>query len=240
MTHNILTRDALSSGLFLKLFEGVAEELRWDRARLEASLRETMALRPPGDEVWLFGYGSLIWNPLVHFDARRVATIHGWRRSFCMRTIMGRGSHDVPGRMLSLEAGGTTTGVAYRLPAQTLDEELALLWVREMLTGAYRPMWIDATFDDGRQYPVLVFVANPGHAFHEDDASVARVAPLISCASGVLGSNAEYVMRLSESLVALGVRDSYIEALTAELQALQQNSHDSKDGSGHSAFDAPC
>lgn len=89
--------------------------------------------------VWIFGYGSLMWNPALEYRESCTGTLPGWHRAFCLRLTAGRGSATQPGRMLALKEGGRTTGVAYRLPDDTLEEELTLLWKREMITGCYLP-----------------------------------------------------------------------------------------------------
>lgn len=84
-------------------------------------------------------YGSLIWNPTMKFAERRKATLHGWHRSFCLHLIAGRATLEHPGRMLSLEPDGCVEGIAFRLPEDSGDQELAAIWLQEMITGAYNP-----------------------------------------------------------------------------------------------------
>src|SRR5690606_21513069 len=86
----MLGRSSLANGKFLDIFRDVPGLTLWDEERLEASMREAIAQRPPGHAVWLFAYGSLIWNPLFHFVESCPGTLDGWRRSFCMRLIAGR------------------------------------------------------------------------------------------------------------------------------------------------------
>jgi glutathione-specific gamma-glutamylcyclotransferase len=117
----MITRKSIQSGIYLQSFASCPGEVLWTQEKIDVSLSETLQSRPADGEIWLFGYGSLIWNPLFEYDAREVATLHGWHRSFCLRAIAGRGSPDAPGRMLSLEPGGFTRGVALRLPEVGLD-----------------------------------------------------------------------------------------------------------------------
>jgi cation transport protein ChaC len=191
----------------------------WTQARIDASLAQTLAARPAGDagDVWIFGYGSLLWNPISDFDCRRIATLHGWHRSFCIRLIAGRGTPEQPGRMLALEQGGSTQGVALRLCGAALGEELRILWIREMVTGAYRPTWAPITLDDGTQLNAIAFVAEPAHLHYEDDSTARAIAPLIAAASGLFGSNAEYVFKLRDALADCELGDPYIDELVSEL-----------------------
>jgi cation transport protein ChaC len=216
-----LTRSALRSGSFLQSFAG-SHETPWSSAQIACSLQETLQRRPPSssNDVWVFGYGSLMWNPALDFEERRTAVLRGWHRSFCLRMVSGRGSPSVPGRMLALERGGLTYGVALRLPARTAAEELPLVWTREMVFGAYRPTWTAITFGDGTSVSAITFAADPSRPQYLRDASVDAVAPAIASATGPFGSNAEYVFSLREALARCGARDPYIEAVAEKLDQL--------------------
>lgn len=208
----LLTRDAIETGAYRKQFEAMPE--LWTPERIDASLAETLGARPQGDgDVWVFAYGSLIWNPAIEFAARRVAHLAGWHRSFCLRVTVGRGCPDLPGRMLALEPGGETAGIALRLHRERLEDELRLVWRREMVLGSYLPTWATVTFDDGARADAIAFIADPRRAQYERDASVATAAPLIAQAEGQLGSNADYLFRLHASLRGLGLDDPYVDAL---------------------------
>ncbi|KPG95478.1 calcium transporter ChaC [Pseudomonas sp. RIT-PI-q] len=216
----MLTRQSLSSGAYLACFDTLPKEVLWTRERIEQSFLATMNTRPASQGIWVFGYGSLLWNPVLEFIDQQAATLHGWHRSFCLRMIFGRGSEHAPGRMLALEPGGVTQGQAFQLHPDRADEELLLLWIREMPTGAYRPLWADVTLDDGREVSAIVFVAEPDHVHYEADSTVAVIAPLVASASGQFGSNAEYVFNLATALEQRGDRDACVDALTCELQRL--------------------
>jgi cation transport protein ChaC len=213
----MLNRNAISSGAYLESFGSLPREMLWTQSQIDASLAHTMRQRPHDGDVWVFAYGSLMWNPISDFDSRRIATLHGWHRSFCIRLIAGRGTPEQPGRMLSLEPGGCTQGVALRLCAATLDEELRILWIREMVTGAYRPTWAPVTLDDGTQVSAIAFVAEPDDLQYEGDARAAAIAPLMAVATGLFGTNAEYVFKLHSALTECGLNDPYIDELAAEL-----------------------
>ncbi|MGF6779280.1 gamma-glutamylcyclotransferase [Paraburkholderia sp. GAS334] len=216
----MMTRKSILSGTYLRSFADCLSEVLWTQEQIDQSLSETLKSRPANGEVWLFGYGSLIWNPLFEYDAREIATLQGWQRSFCLRVIAGRGTRETPGRMLSLEPGGSTRGVALRLPAANLDEELRLVWTREMLTGAYTPTWADVALDNGRLLKALAFVANPAHPFYESNTQVLHIAPFVAAASGLLGSNVDYVRRLQSALLNCDIKDPYIDQLATELDRL--------------------
>ena len=137
----MLTRDFLRAADCKTAFGDIDESLLWSAEQRAASLAATLACRPDDGPVWIFGYGSLMWNPALEFDESCTGTLTGWHRAFCLRLTAGRGTACQPGRMLALKEGGRTTGVAYRLPDTTLEDELTLLWKREMITGCYMPNW---------------------------------------------------------------------------------------------------
>lgn len=215
----MLTKHQISSGDYLESFSEIPKEMLWTLDRIESSMQETLAVRPEGGELWVFGYGSLLWNPLLSFSSQERATLHGWRRSFCMRIIAGRATAEMPGRMLALEPGGFTQGMAFQLTKQAAQEELILLWIREMLTGAYRPIWAPLTLDGGAKITALVFVAEPNHPHYECDSSVKSAALSIASAAGWMGSNAEYVHRLKDALAEFGFIDEYIAHLSEEINS---------------------
>lgn len=213
----LLTREALRSGTYLEHFDPLPEEVRWSEARMQRSLHEILETRPVDGEIWVFGYGSLIWNPLLNFEERCWGRLDGWHRSFCIRSLTGRGSADTPGRTLAVQAGGSTQGVAFRLAESTLDDDLSCLWTRETVTGVYAPIWAPVALEDGRAISAILFTATLDHPFHEADATVETIAPLIAKAAGPLGTNADYVLKLHASLRDKGVVDPYVDALAAAL-----------------------
>ncbi|AYQ90010.1 gamma-glutamylcyclotransferase [Burkholderia gladioli] len=217
----MLTRHAIETGAYRQQFEAIPG--LWTPERIDASLDATLRERPAGaDEVWVFGYGSLIWNPAIEFAAHRVARLEGWHRSFCLRMLAGRAGCERPGRMLALEPGGETTGIALRLHAERLVDELRLVWIREMVLGSYRPTWAKVRLDDGSEAHAIAFVADPSREQYERDASVATAAPLIAQAAGPIGSNADYLFRLQAALREHGIGDAYVDALAEAVARAQR------------------
>ena len=216
----MLTRDFLMNADCKTAFGAIEESLLWSAEQRAASLAATLACRPDDGSVWIFGYGSLIWNPAFNYRESCTGTLPGWHRAFCLRLTAGRGSACQPGRMLALNEGGRTTGVAYRLPDDTLEEELTLLWKREMITGCYLPTWCKLELDDGRTVNALVFIMDPRHPLFEPDTSAQVIAPLIARASGPLGTNAQYLFSLEQALRKLGMHDASLDDLVASVRAL--------------------
>ena len=216
----MLTRDFLIQADCKTAFGDIEAALLWSAEQRAASLAATLACRPDSGPVWIFGYGSLMWNPALEFNESCTGTLVGWHRAFCLRLTAGRGTACQPGRMLALKEGGRTTGVAYRLPDETLEQELTLLWKREMITGCYLPTWCRLALDDGRTVNALVFIMDPRHALYESDTRAQVIAPLIAAASGPLGSNAQYLFSLEQELIKLGMHDDCLNDLVGKVRGL--------------------
>ena len=186
---------------------------------LSASLTATLAQKPKGAGWWVFGYGSLLWNPLFPVAEARAATVHGLHRRFCLRSIASRGTPTQPGLVLALEPGGACRGVAYRLPSPLALDELHLLWRREMVVGAYRPRWVHVRAGD-RRLAALTFVVRRDHVkyadlTHEDETRI------IAQACGAFGSSCDYLMRTRAALASHGIVDRYLERLAHDVQVRQ-------------------
>src|SRR5215471_4754000 len=130
-----------------------------DRA---ASLRPFIAEIAAGEDVWVFGYGSLMWNPAIHVAESRAGTIYGYHRAFCLNMLLWRASPESPGLMLALDRGGSCHGVAHRIAAEQVESELRIVWMREMLGGTYQPRWVRVRTEHG-ETRAITFVANRAH-----------------------------------------------------------------------------
>jgi cation transport protein ChaC len=210
----IITRESLRDGTLLM----AARERKppgtvivSDEA-IEADLDAALATHPPGEDVWVFGYGSLMWNPAMHYAERRPGMVHGWHRRFCLWLEGGRGTPENPGLMLALERGGCCAGMLFRIPAAEARHELLLPWRRELFTGAYQSRWVTATTADG---PVraATFVANRAHNRYAGRLDEALVATHLATATGSLGSCLSYLVETLEALEAAGLRDHSLERL---------------------------
>ncbi len=222
----VLTRDFLMKADCKTAFGSIEESLLWTPEQRSASLAATLACRPDESPVWIFGYGSLMWNPAFEFDESAPGTLVGWHRAFCLRLTAGRGTACQPGRMLALKEGGRTTGLAYRLPEADLEEELILVWKREMITGCYLPTWCKLALDDGRTVNALVFIMDPRHPLYEADTRAQTIAPLIASASGPLGTNAQYLFSLEQELKQRGMHDDCLDELVSQVRAWLQKPDD--------------
>jgi len=180
-----------------------------DRAEAISRLR---AARPVDGEVWVFAYGSLIWNPPFEFAERRVGVVRGWHRSFCFGWITRyRGSLEQPGLMLVLDEGGQCEGIAYRLPADKIESSLAELFRREMRGKAdpMRPIWADVETENGR-VPAITFVIGRDSERYVGGLSDERTAEVLAVAAGHLGSMADYLCQTVKGLEDLGIHDPHL------------------------------
>jgi cation transport protein ChaC len=216
-----ITRESLKSGVLQRMIavgDPTAEVLSFEA--LAESRRATLAAeQADGGDVWVFAYGSLIWNPAFHFVERRTGLIHGWHRRFCLWTALGRGTPDRPGLVLGLDRGGTCRGVAFRIAAAAVDEELDLIWRREMVTASYTPRWVTAATPEG---PVraIAFTINRTQPRYAGRLSEEETAQVLARACGQLGTCQEYFRSTLDHLVALGIRDHGLEALRHRIAAL--------------------
>ena len=225
MTDFVLTRAMLEANGVDAMVARSAPDMRLlSEAERAASLRQTLAMRPPGEAVWLFGYGSLIWNPQIHAAERRVAVVQGWHRAFCLSTRAGRGTPANPGLVLGLDVGGSCRGVAFRIDDAILETELTLLWRREMLAGSYLPRWIDLEDEDGAKFgSAIAFTVDPLGDQYAGTLARDAVITRLASASGELGSSADYLFRTCASLREEGIPDAELDGL-AEIVSLTQSS----------------
>ncbi len=170
----------------------------------------------PAQDLWVFGYGSLIWNPAFHYIEKRPALLHGWHRRFCLKLFMGRGTPQTPGLMLGLDEGGSCHGVAFRIAAEKVREELSILWQREMYGGAYHARLLPMETEGGTILAVT-FVINHDHPRYVREMSLEQTVELISTGCGDLGTCREYLENTVNHLRELGLSDDGLGRIVAAL-----------------------
>jgi cation transport protein ChaC len=216
-----LTRELIKDGHVRRMIaeQGIAMRVLSEE-ELRTSLEATLAGTDLADGVWLFGYGSLIWNPAFHFEDRRVGTVYGWHRRFCLWTHLGRGCPERPGLVLGLERGGSCQGALFHIAPDLALEELAIVWRREMIGGAYVPRWVEARTAQ-RAIRAIAFVINRAHERYARSLSDQQVAEAIATAQGWLGPCADYLINTVDHLAALGIHDRPLEKLRRQVLALR-------------------
>jgi cation transport protein ChaC len=160
----------------------------------------------PGGDLWLFGYGSLMWKPELDFIEQRLATVRGWHRRFCLWQWRFRGSRAKPGLMLALDRGGACAGLAFRIAGPDLRAKLAETWRREIGGDGYRPRWVTAATEHG-PVTALAFVINRDSSRYAGRLSDETVAAHIASACGETGPNAEYLLETVMRCRQLGIHD---------------------------------
>jgi cation transport protein ChaC len=215
-----ITRETLLNGTVrARLLEHAAEQPDVSyrtESEMAALLEDILAQHDAAQDLWVFGYGSLIWNPAFHFVEQRPALLHGWHRRFCLKLFMGRGSLQSPGVMLGLDEGGSCHGVAFRIAAAKVREELGILWQREMYGGAYhaRLLTLEA---EGGPISAVTFVINRDHPRYIRELSLEQTVALIATGCGDLGTCREYLENTVQHLRALGLDDERLARIAAAL-----------------------
>lgn len=216
-----ITRELLEAdGVRAAMRERHPEVPLLSEETLRTSMERTLA-QSPGDAdpagVWLFAYGSLLWNPCVELDRRASARLYGYHRDFRLKLTYGRGTPDAPGLMLGLVPGGSCRGVAVRVPVASLRDELALVWRRELLTGVYVPRWL-RVHTPGGDRPVVAFTVDRSHPCYCGRLSDAETVRLMATGHGLLGSAMDYLESTVDHLDAEGIHDRRLHHLRARVR----------------------
>ncbi len=197
---------------------GLPPHWRLSDEEREATRRDILAGHRDAD-LWVFAYGSLMWDPAFLFEEVRRAEVPGYARRFCLQDdIGGRGSREAPGLMAALDRGDSCTGLVFRIARERIEAETEILWRREMLAGSYVPAIVDAVSDAG-PLKAVTFVANRKASRIRPDISRAEQVRFIATGTGVLGSSLEYIQNLADHLTALGIDDPYVFSLLDEAQS---------------------
>jgi cation transport protein ChaC len=178
-----------------------------DEADYGRLLSDVLAGKPRGD-IWLFAYGSLMWRPACLDEERRPALLRGHHRQFCLWVRRFRGTPERPGLMLALERGGQCRGLALRLRARTMEQDLDKVLRREIIMkpSAYLPRWLKINTAAG-PLTALGFVINRDCPRYTGRLAESKVAEILAGAVGHIGSGAEYLMHTVAHLEELGLRD---------------------------------
>jgi len=176
-------------------------------------LEATLASRPDGD-LWLFGYGSLIWNPEVVHEEVRPARVWGWRRTLRMWSRINRGTEQAPGLVFALMSGGSCSGIALRVPQHCAERELRQLWKREMPRAVYDPRWLRTRTPHG-VVQALAFTLHPDSPSYTGELDDQQLIEILRNCRGRYGTTLEYVARTARALRDIGIRDAEIERIMA-------------------------
>ena len=165
-------------------------------------------------DLWVFGYASLIWRPEFDADEQRSAVVHGWHRALEMRSRVNRGTPECPGLVFALVPGGSCRGMAYRIDKARAAVELERLWAREMPTGVYDPKWLACRTEQG-PVKALAFTLSRRSPAHTGPLSDHQMLEVLGRATGRFGSTLDYLLETARSLRHCGIHDRDIERLVA-------------------------
>lgn len=167
------------------------------------------------DEFWVFGYGSLMWNPGFAYVFRSQGRAYGYRRSLCVRSWVHRGTEDKPGLVLGLDRGGSCKGVAFQVAPERWGETVDYLRERELVTQVYLERRVPVRLADGRVIQALTYVVDRAHRQYAGLISVEEAAEVARSAVGRSGPNHVYVDNTLAHLRDMGIRDQWLEDVVA-------------------------
>ncbi len=180
------------------------------------------------EDLWVFGYGSLMWRPGFAFRERRNARLVGAHRALCVYSFVHRGTPDRPGLVLGLDRGGNCRGTAYRVAAAKRTETIDYLRAREQVTMVYRETWRRVWLDDDPQQSVhaLCFMVDRGHRQYAGRLSLAEQLHYVRQGHGRSGACRDYVLAAVKELEALGCRDAELHILGERLKGVHESAKD--------------
>ncbi|HXD42558.1 MAG TPA: gamma-glutamylcyclotransferase [Ramlibacter sp.] len=169
------------------------------------------------EDLWIFGYGSLIWRPDFEFAERRPAKVHGWHRALKMWSRINRGTPERPGLVFGMLSGGCCQGMVFRIPRQAGQQVLTRLWSREMITAVYDPKWLSCQTSHG-PVTALAFTLSRKSPSHTGVLTEEEYRRIFAESSGIYGTTLEYAHRTLEELRRHNIRDRGLERLLKLMQ----------------------
>lgn len=216
------TREAILAGVVLDAAAQTPGLEVITEAERAQSIATMLATKPRENGIWVFGYGSLIWNPALIYDMQCLGVLHGWHRRFCLRTTLSRGTPEQPGLTLALERGGACKGILYRISSADIERELTVLWRREMPDRAYLPRWMNVNTVFGR-LRAISFTVNRASSRYVSKLEANEVARTIAHAIGRAGRCSDYLQQTVSALNAYDITDRKLSRLNEKVQALIQS-----------------
>lgn len=165
------------------------------------------------NDVWVFGYGSLMWKPGFDYLESQGATVTGYHRDMCILSYVFRGTPEVPGLVMGLNPGGSCQGLAFKVSGQKREDVFAYLHEREMINDVYIPSWVSCGLENGEEVQAYTFVAMGTHAQHVGHLTQQEKIELILQGRGKGGTSVEYLENCCRHLRLLGITDPALEGL---------------------------
>ena len=189
---------------------------------LAMKLEQFVGRLPPGD-LWVFGYGSLMWSPCFSYKDKAPGRAHGYHRALCILSTRYRGTHHRPGLVMGLCRGGSCRGMAFRIAARDVSRTLRRLWSREMPRRVYQPRLVAIRLRGGRMVRALAFLADPLHPSYVRELDLHGRARLVAQGIGVRGPCVDYIQNTLDHMHEVGVRDPHLERVLHAALALREN-----------------
>jgi cation transport protein ChaC len=185
-------------------------------------LEHFLAQLPKGD-LWIFGYGSLMWSPGFSYKRKAPGRLYGYHRALCILSTRYRGTRRKPGLVMGLCRGGSCWGMAFRVDAGRVRAALWRLWQREMPRRVYAPRLVEVQLRSGRRVSALAFLADPAHPAYVRELDLHGRARLVAQGMGQRGLCVDYIRNTIEHMQTVGVRDPHLERILHAALALRTN-----------------
>jgi len=195
--------------------------LRWTEQERRDSLATALKDWNPGQDLWIFGYGSLIWRPEFEFVEQRAASLEGYHRSLCLWSRINRGTPEIPGLVFGLEQSGACQGMVFKVASDQVQQTFDSVWKREMATGAYLPSWLTCATPMG-EVLAMAFVINRNGPAYVQEPPEDDLVNIILKAHGTYGSCLDYVTQTATALKTAGIFDARLAQLAKRLEQHQQ------------------
>lgn len=179
-------------------------------------------------DVWVFGYGSLMWDPGFPYIEMKRALLRGYHRALCILSVLNRGTRERPGLALGLVRGGSCRGFVFRIEAEQWPVVQPPLWAREMANAVYAPRMLPVRLEGGERIPALVFVARPDHPQYRGDMPPEQAAALVAQGVGGYGTALDYLRNVVRHLDEFGIADCPLHRVLTLAEALstEEPTHD--------------
>jgi cation transport protein ChaC len=174
------------------------------------------------DEFWVFGYGSLMWNPGFEFLQKTSGRAFGYRRSLCVRSFVHRGTPERPGLVMGLDRGGSCRGMAFQVALEHRETVVDYLRKRELVTNVYLERYLPVMLQDGRQVKALSFVVDRNHVQYAGALDIEDAGRIVHASVGQSGPNDAYVLNTLDLLKSMGIRDAWLEAVGDTVSMLKR------------------
>jgi cation transport protein ChaC len=170
-----------------------------------------------GRDLWVFGYGSLMWRPGFDYVERQPARLRGYYRALCIYSHVHRGTPERPGLVLGLDRGGSCRGVAFRVDSAKAEATIAYLRAREQVTSVYVERRVRVRLDDGREVDALTYVVDRRHVQYAGKLPLDKILAYVRAGIGQSGENPAYVLNTHRHLAELSLRDPVLAQLVEAL-----------------------